>query len=981
MAESPERFAQLLTEAIRHIRRREGKMISAIQDELGYELGREGGTAIEYWRKGHIPVKAAEVAALAGLLVRRGKLDRSWLEEFLASAGYLEPQALCQELFSASTPLPSHSQSLTQASSAASSHNLPAQSTTFIGRREELDQIEQRLTGADVRLLTILGPGGMGKTRLAIEAAARAAPAFPDGVWFVPLSPLQEPERLASAILEALNVPANAEDLVGSLSHFLRQKRLLLVLDNFEQLVAAAADLSRILSTAPWVKLLVTSRERLNLQEEWLSSLQSLTFPEGEGEKRSAGTYSALDLFVERMQQVQSGFSLAGENWNWAVRICRLVGGMPLGLELAASWGELLSCRQIAEEIERSLEFLESDARNLADRHRSMRAVFESSWRLLSPDEQAILRKLSIFRAGFEREAAQVVAGASLPILLGLVRKSLLHRNEDGRFEIHELLRQFAGQKLAEASEEKTVAAAHAVYYLSFLHQQYDYADGYYFSIEALDIVNREIENIRRAWYWAVDHLDLDLIGQAIGGLNRFAHLGGWIRQAHVDIQAALQRLAEVWPEAQLAEADNSTHPQILTTWGSLLIAYSECQRSILHWEESLHSARRGLAYLRQAGHTDSALLVSALEVASQIAIQSGEYEQSIAFIEEGLAVVDQKGYQRWACSFRNSRATMALYQGHYLEAHRYYSQAIDLAAADGIGLVEGWAQIHLCVTDCVLGEYEGARRAIARAQELADTLDHHLLHCACAAEGAALLLLTEDPHSATALIERLRQAASRYEESSGRSDFAKWYYAEYFRHTGDYQKAYDLWKENLHAWRIQNRAADQANMAHSLTVLLFDMGDLDSAQEQAQEAIALYNAIDQILGRAAAQTTLAEIELVSGRANRDETYACLRQAALESHRIGAKPTTLHSLYVLSKLLATDDAKEQRQALELLGLILAHPSTTWKTRQKAKQLLALLAAELPTVLSKDVYHRACVLDLDRAVGGLQATQTDLDFLS
>jgi tetratricopeptide (TPR) repeat protein len=236
---------------------------------------------------------------------------------------------------------------------------------------------------------------------------------------------------------------------------------------------------------------------------------------------------------------------------------------------------------------------------------------------------------------------------------------------------------------------------------------------------------------------------------------------------------------------------------------------------------------------------------------------------------------------------------------------------------------------------------------------------------------------LTEDPHSATALIERLRQAASRYEESSGRSDFAKWYYAEYFRHTGDYQKAYDLWKETLHAWRFQSRAADQANMAHSLAVLFFDMGDLDRARTQAKEAIALYNVIDHTLGRAAAQTTLAEIELVSGRANRDETDARLRQAALASHRIGAKPTTLHSLYVLSNLLATGNVDEQRQAGEFLALILAHRTTTWETRQKAEQLLSTFAMKVPGAAVEDAHRCSCSMDLDRAVTALEAARTEV----
>jgi predicted ATPase len=270
--------------------------------------------------------------------------------------------------------------------------------------------------------------------------------------------------------------------------------------------------------------MVVTSRERLNLREEWLYPLQGLDFPTEDGATPGEDPSGALDLFLERMQQVQPGFTLAGENRAWAVRICRLAGGMPLALELAAAWGELLSCREIAEEMERSLDFLESDTRNVADRHRSVRGVFDYSWRLLSPAEQAGLRKLSAFHSSFEREAAQAVADASLPLLLGLARKSLLQRSEDGRFEIHELLRQFVAEKVADAGEAETVAAAHATYYVSYLHQQCDdtVPD---LSKGALDAIQGEIEHIRRAWQWAVARLDLVLMEQAVYGLTVFAVL------------------------------------------------------------------------------------------------------------------------------------------------------------------------------------------------------------------------------------------------------------------------------------------------------------------------------------------------------------------------------------------------------------------------------------------------------------------------
>ena len=305
---------------------------------------------------------------------------------------------------------------------------LPRPPTPLIGREPELATLNRLLCDPQCRLLTLAGPGGIGKTRLALELASTQRAQFPDGVFFVPLVSLSLPEFIAPAIRSALGLSSSSPlDPKEQLLNHLRQKSLLLVLDNLEHLLEGVGLLAELLEQAPGVKLLVTSRERLNMQGEWLFDLQGLPVPPLDQVDR-AEEYSAVALFVQSARRAQVGFELSAEERPWVARICQLVEGMPLAIELAAAWVRLLSCREIAQEIERNLDFLSTSARDLPERHRSMRAVFDHSWQMLSAEEQRVLRALSVFRGGFLREAAEQVTGASLSLLSALVTRSLVHR-------------------------------------------------------------------------------------------------------------------------------------------------------------------------------------------------------------------------------------------------------------------------------------------------------------------------------------------------------------------------------------------------------------------------------------------------------------------------------------------------------------------------------------------------------------------------
>ena len=322
-----------------------------------------------------------------------------------------ETQALYQQLRS-TRPLGTPAQARP-----APPHNLPAQATPLIGREAELAEITDRVVNdPGCRLLTLVGPGGIGKTRLALQIATQALDHFGDGTFFVSFEPITTPEAMAAAILQKLSpVIHEQKDPRAQLLDYVRDKQLLLVLDNLEHLLEDAALIGEVLSTAAEVKIIVTSRERLHLQWEWLYEVQGLDYPRDETET-DIEHFSAVQLFLQTARRMRARFSLTDEQPH-VRRICQLVEGLPLGLELAASWIRIMACREIAQQIEHNLDVLSNQLTDVPDRHHSARAVFEYSWSLLAPEEQAVFMKLAVFPGGFRREAAEKVAGAPLSLL------------------------------------------------------------------------------------------------------------------------------------------------------------------------------------------------------------------------------------------------------------------------------------------------------------------------------------------------------------------------------------------------------------------------------------------------------------------------------------------------------------------------------------------------------------------------------------
>ncbi|MBA4169208.1 MAG: tetratricopeptide repeat protein [Chloroflexi bacterium] len=347
---------------------------------------------------------------------------------------------------------------------------LSLRGTSFVGRDVELLEVANLLAAPDCRLLTLHGMGGIGKSRLAHQAARDqlSGNQFSDGVYLVPLAGLSAPSLVPRAIAEALRMDERDASL-PQIIQFLGQKHVLIVFDTFEHLMVAAEVPVSLLAGCPNLKLLVTSRERLNLEAEWVINLDGLPIPPPSVRTvDDALLFDALNLFSQRAKRSRLSFSITPENLMDALRICRLVEGSPLGLELAAVWVRLLPLSEIADEIQGGLDVLTSANRDTEEQHRSIRAAFEHSWRLLSSVEQRAVARLSVFHGGFSRRGAAAVAGATLPLLASLVDKALLRVTASGRYGRHALLLQFSREQLA--ADEAQMLEAQSAHIEFFLH-------------------------------------------------------------------------------------------------------------------------------------------------------------------------------------------------------------------------------------------------------------------------------------------------------------------------------------------------------------------------------------------------------------------------------------------------------------------------------------------------------------------------------
>lgn len=645
------------------------------------------------------------------------------------------------------------------ASSPAPLHNLPTSVNPFVGRAGELAQIEAWLATADGRLLTIAGPGGMGKTRLAQEAARAALGQFANGVWLVSLVAFDDLDGLATAVAQVLGLALSGkEPLLAQLTERLRPLEALLVLDNLEHLLNDDLRdfLSRLTQTAPDLRLIVTSRERLRLQAERLLALDGLPFAVVNRQSSVVNyqspitDYPAAQLFINRAQRIRPNFD--GEKQTGEIaRLCQLVGGLPLALELAAAWTAVLSPAEIVGEIEAGLGRLATPLHDAPERHRSLRAVMETSWRRLPAAEQRLLRQLAIFRGGFTRAAAAQVAQASPAQLLTLVDRSFLRLDGDQRFRRHPLLLQFAQEQLAANPAEKgEIAAAHARCFADLVSQQGQELPGAN-APTALGLLAADLENIRAAWQYGLTTPDAPLLQQMTTAVGRFfADRSRYLEGAAL-FEESVQTVSQ-WPETverdrllacMQSELGNFWHENGRFAESEAMLRQAEelarrCQltavrltvlRRLSQTVADQGDRQRAAALLAEAQRLcpDDDLEQKATLLWQQAVLRTddGAYEQAQAACDEALVLAQALGNQLLIARLRNSAAIIANRQENYREALRQWQLARDGFAAWGHEWGLAAASHNLAMAHYGLEQYDEALTMITAAIAAHEKIGH----------------------------------------------------------------------------------------------------------------------------------------------------------------------------------------------------------------------------------------------------------------
>lgn len=674
----------------------------------------------------------------------------------------------------------------------------PPALTALIGRAAELKELRDLLIVDRARLVTLLGPGGVGKSRLASQLAHDLAHQFAQGALWIPLSSAIQAESIPVLVAEAMGQTLQAAaQPVAQLRGLLADRTLLLVLDSFEHLLhASAGDMAvalveEVLLHAPGVQVVVTSRERLRLAGERVFEVDGLRFPDPERlsgvEPDALARFDGVMLFLERARQVDRQFSLDASNAGDVARLCALLQGMPLGIELAASWVRLLSPREIAEEITHGLDLLVLSDRTQAARHRSMRAVFDHSWVLLQPEERNGLARLAVCRGGFDRAVAREVAGVSLPLLARLVDKSLIRaapardRAADTpayRYELHNLLRQYLREKLNDSGEAQDVAGRHARHFLEVAQR------GASELVESsrrhgLAMLEADQGNLRAALEWSLEEGNDPTLGLRLAAhLGRFWYLSEQWREGRDWLLKAVQstgedagaralayaRLGEIQHALSEHGAASAAFARALDLWRTLdrpedlawtLVQAGSLASTLGNYSLAFAYFDESLANYRAAGNQVRVAVVLSHMVSAQIS--TAAYDDAARTAEECLAIFRRHQQHGNMVIALNLLGRARLGQGDSQRAIDLFGEALELAQRRQSLAGITWAALNLGLAYALRGEFHVSARSYRRALEGYVTLGKRGgvlaaldgLAAACAgsgraAEAAHLLAATE---------------------------------------------------------------------------------------------------------------------------------------------------------------------------------------------------------------------------------------------
>ncbi|MEM7033657.1 MAG: tetratricopeptide repeat protein [Chloroflexota bacterium] len=823
-------------------------------------------------------------------------------------------------------------------------NNLPTPMTPFIGRTQALAEIEERLADPTCRLLTLIGSGGIGKTRLVIQTASNILsavhtsstedqmPRFIHGVYFVSLSNTPTPDDVLSTLISTIadtlkvsfyNQQSSPDAPQASLLEYLREKHLLLVFDNFEQYLIGADLLTEILTQAPHVKMLVTSRERLNLQGEWIYEVSGLDYPtQSTIDQISSGTddamypteladqYSALKLFLQSGQRSDPNFNASTEEWLQVIQICQFVEGLPLAIELAASWVRILSIAEIKQEIKQNLDFLTTKLRDLPERHRNLRVVFEGSWQLLTEQEQTVLKQMSVFRRGFRREAAAEVTLATLGSLSALVDKSLLSNRPSRllplvpRYEMHSIIRQYADEKLSDEARE-AVRARHSHYYATFLKEREALLRGRD-QTETIAEIGAERANIKSAWEWAIHRKpepDLDIIAQSLDSLFRFYEIRSRFYLGRRQFKQAVDQFLVCWPEPT-NEVD-----KISTIFGQLLARQGIFCYLLSDYDTGRTLLKQGLNIFRQLEPPPTVEIAFSLNHLGNIAYELAQYADAERYYQESLDLRRELGDDYGIAVTLNNLGQVAYLSGQYERAYQFSSESLTIARKLGNQWCIAFAEHNLGQIANAHGRYRESQAHYEQTLQI------------CQAIGERSLQATT--------LDQLGYLAAETKQN---------------------RKAKQLLSESLKLHQEIGNKRGEANTLNDLGKVALQAGQYAEAKSLLKKSLTLSRKIKDYHGVVISLDNLGYVAEALGQDQK--ARRCFQEALSDALAINAAPLALNVFVGLATLLLKQPemkpSSHNRQAQELLTFVVQHPASEQETRLHAEALLA----EHPTDTSR-----------------------------
>ena len=821
-------------------------------------------------------------------------------------------------------------------------HNLPAPLTRFLGREDELAQIAELLNDPDTRLLTLVGPGGVGKTRLARAAARQAVAHFPDGVWFVPLVGVREEprdglhDRLATAIAGALEISFSGQDdpKTQILKH-LEPMEALLILDSFEHLVSGTDFILEALRQAPKIAVMVTSRARLNVRAERLVQVAGLPVPP---QDNASGTetesYSSVQLFIDRAGRAAPALDL---DLAQVASVCRLVEGMPLAIEMASAWVEQMGLTEIVANLQHGVDFLSTTFQDVPERHRRLRAVFESSWRLLSEPEQRALAQLAVFHGDFSRAAAQTVTGGQQAEMVGLVHKSLLQHGDPNRYGLHALVRQFAAEKLESFPDLVTAHERHSAYYLAFVSERADVLQGDE-PQQAVAEIQAELDNARHAWQWAVNQIGAEpdpmrhitALGQCAAGLVQFYSQTGLFREGKLAFRTATDEVQAVTQDDRALSSEHlaivlQVLSKLLAAQGHFLTELGNHTDALAVLQEADAVSQRAAVALPDRNLAERAELLIGIGVSHD---RLGDYAQAVQHIKAGLALARQVNAPRVEIQALCMLGQAVNEQGDYAAAKQRLDEALTLARERGDRTREASALSMLASIAWRWGDIEQAGQ--------------------WAREGLAIYRELGHQQRIPRLLNLLGIVAIMQE---------------------DYGQAEAYWEEGL---GLIQEMGDRLAMADVLNNLGYinhhNLGDLEKAKQYYIKSLSIGREIGHRQGATSTLSNLGHLHILLGEHALAWEY--LREALSESIAIGLTPLTLDALAAVA--LLQSETGQADSATEMVGLIVNHPSVGADSVQVAETILAELRDALAMEQLEAALARGKGMELSAVVAELLA---------